>query len=874
MHYTFTFFRTLIISMLLINSSLSAQTPPEKGVSSALAKARKENIKELTYSLHLDIPEDSTADIKGTQKIEFVYSGKKQDLALDFKEATNHLHKIRVNGKVIACRLVNEHIIIPKEALQEGSNTLNLNFIAGNTPLTRRKEYLYTLLVPERTRMFIPCFDQPDLKARFALSAKIPACWDMLSNGNQLEQHIKGGEKYVKFALSDKISTYLFSIVAGKFSKESRQVDGRTMNFWYRETDKDKIKESIDNIFELHRESLRFLEEYTGIKYPFSKFDFVALADLAYGGMEHVGAIDYKASSLFLDKDADQRQRMNRINLIAHETSHMWFGNLVTMKWFNDVWMKEVFANFMADKVSARLVPGYKNQLSFMMAHNPAAYAIDRTEGSHPVRQQLDNLNNAASLYGSIIYHKAPIAMNQLELLIGKDKLQEALRNYLKHFAGSNADWNDLIGIIKSGGAADIVSWNDTWINGANRPTLSYALQEHAGKITRFVISQQDPSGGEKTWGQHFELALIYPDTVRIVPVDIQSGNQVMGQLEGMPAPEFVVFNAGGEGYGLFPFDTKMLNNLSDVKDDLMRSSAYINLYENVLEGKILSATDFVNHVSAYLEHEKNDLLISQMTSGLYTMYWQFMLPQQREQVAPLLEQRMLGLIEKTTSVSIKKKLFKTFTGIAVTAQSTAAMLRYWKTGQGPAGLKLNEEDLTALACNLALRQHPATDSILNQQENNISNADRKNRFRYIRPALSRDQQGRDRFFYSLKSDRKNESYLVDALAYLHHPLRLGASEKYLQASLEWLPAVKASSGIFFPTDWLSSTFGLYQSAYAEDVVRTFLKKHPDFDPALRLKILQQCDNLFRARKHLQRLQIEYRQADHIRSTVSDPYPI
>ena len=164
-----------------------------------------------------------------------------------------------------------------------------------------------------------------------------------------------------------------------------------------------------------------------------------------FSGMEHPGAVYYNASSLLLDETATQNQHLNRANVIAHETAHMWFGNLVTMTWFNDVWMKEVFANFMAAQIVNPSFPAIDHELRFLTQHYPAAYDVDRTDGANPIRQDLLNLNDAGSLYGAIIYQKAPIVMRQLELLLGPDALRDGLREYLSTHALGNASWADLV---------------------------------------------------------------------------------------------------------------------------------------------------------------------------------------------------------------------------------------------------------------------------------------------------------------------------------------------------------------------------------------------------------------------------------------------
>ena len=153
---------------------------------------------------------------------------------------------------------------------------------------------------------------------------------------------------------------------------------------FHRETDAAKVARNREAIFDLHAAALAWLEEYTGIPYPFGKFDFVAIPSFQFGGMEHPGAILYNASSLLLEESATQNQILGRASLIAHETSHMWFGDLVTMRWFDDVWMKEVFASFMAAKIVNPSFPEINHDLRFLLSNYPAAYQVDRAAGRKP----------------------------------------------------------------------------------------------------------------------------------------------------------------------------------------------------------------------------------------------------------------------------------------------------------------------------------------------------------------------------------------------------------------------------------------------------------------------------------------------------------
>src|SRR4029078_6802255 len=194
--------------------------------------------------------------------------------------------------------------------------------------------------------------------------------------------------------------------------------------------------------------ALAWLEDYTAIPYPFDTFDFVLIPSFQFSGMEHAGAILYNAASLMLDQSATQNQLLGRASVIAHETAHMWFGDLVTMRWFDDVWMKEVFANFMAAKIVNPSFPEINHELRFLYSNYPAAYDVDRPRGRKAIRPHLANLAGAGSLYGAIIYQKAPIVMRQLEGILGEEPFRDGLREYLRAHAFANATWSDLIGLL------------------------------------------------------------------------------------------------------------------------------------------------------------------------------------------------------------------------------------------------------------------------------------------------------------------------------------------------------------------------------------------------------------------------------------------
>ena len=854
-------FCSLLVGCLVLTALFSSCTEKmartdapltvEPGVSEALAKHRLAVISKLAYSIDLKVPLEKSAPVLGSERISFQLKENKQALQLDFKEKSSQLQTISVNGKSIAIDHRNEHIIVDPQYLQEGHNTIEIQFIAGDLSLNRNEEYLYTLLVPDRARTVLPIFDQPSLKASFQLSLTIPKDWQALANAPLQDSVVAGELKTYHFAPSDTISTYLFSFAAGKFDRVSREIGGTTMHFYHRETDEEKIRLSMDPIFQIHADALRFMEDYTRIPYPFQKFDFIAIPDFQYGGMEHVGAIDYKASSLFLDEGATKDQEISRANLIAHETAHMWFGDLVTMQWFNDVWMKEVFANFMADKISQVSLKDTNYSLKFLIDHFPAAYGVDRTTGANPIRQPLTNLQDAGSLYGAIIYHKAPIMMRQLERIMGEQAFQQGLQEYLKRYAYRNATWPQLIEILDGGTPVDLQAWNQVWVNEPGRPVFGWDLKTKEGKISELLIRQQAEDGSDRLWPQYFEVLLVYPDRVEEVSVKMDQREVRIDEVAGKDDPLFVLFNASGQGYGVFPVDERMIPRVFSLENPVARASAYVNLYENMLNGRYISPEKLLDLYRQGLDQEPEELNLKLITGQLSDIFWTLLSHEERMQLAPTLESELWEAMQQNKDQNSKKLLFKAYQSIALSKSGQNTLYNVWNQERAPAGVKLTEDDYTSLALALAVRDYPTTKPILATQMERINNPDRKKRLAFMIPALSPSVEERNAFFASLKdpANREKEAWVSTALAYLHHPLRSNTSRQYLQESLELLQEIQQTGDIFFPYAWLQATFGSYNNPADAQLVRTFLQEHPQYNPKLRAKILQAADGLFRAEK-------------------------
>jgi aminopeptidase N len=825
----------------------------EAGVSEQLARTRADRLAAIEYHLRFDIPSDPLAPVQARAEIGFDLADNAAPLLLDFRGDPSDISALRINDAPAGVELVNEHIVLPVSGLRRGRNRVAVEFRAGDGALNRNPDFIYTLFVPDRARTVFPLFDQPDLKARFELTLVVPAGWEALANAPLAQRDELGaGRVEYRFAPSDPISSYVFSFVAGKFQVVTRELNGRAMTMLHRETDAAKVARNVDAIFDLHAQSIAWLETYTGIAYPFSKFDFVLLPGFPYGGMEHVGAIQYRAPSLLLDPEPPLTDLLRRAQLIAHETAHMWFGNLVTMRWFDDVWTKEVFANFMAGKMVDPGFPEVDHGLNFLVNHYPAAYAVDRSEGANPIRQALPNLNQAGQLYGSIIYHKAPIMMRQLELLLGEEALRQGLGAYLRKYAWGNATWPDLIAILDARTDIDLAGWSAVWVNTAGRPQfrLESAVMSGsgaAGGSRQNLLLQEDPAGLGRTWPQRFDLLELYPHSQSGATVTADTARTVLPPFAG-EVPAAILFNADGRGYGLFPAGIDLLQSW-DRLQPVQRGAALIAAWDNLLAGSIGDIATYFDLLLDIVQRERDPLLLELALGQLQYVYQCLLDDARQTALAPAVEEGLWATVMAQADGSSTKLVFRYYAALVASPARLQHLYAIWAGTLAVDQLVLEEEDLIDLAQSLAIRLPARSGEIVVRQLANTANPDSRRRLEFIAPSLSPEEAVRDAFFESLRNpeNRQTESWVSEAVANLHHPSRITQSEKYILPSLELLQEIQVTGDIFFPVDWLRATLGNHNSATAAQIVRRFLAERPDYSPQLRMKILQEADMLFRA---------------------------
>lgn len=744
----------------------------DTGVSWELARHRKAAIHDLRYHLHFNIPEDKTLPVEASEMISFRLK-EKDDVVIDFRESPDKIHGVKANGKTCAYTIVNDHIVVSQKALRKGNNEIAISFTAGNQSLNRRDGYVYTLFVPDRARTVFPCFDQPNLKARFSLDLDVPRHWKVVSNN----------------CPDTPIPTYLFAFAAGDFKHETYTEDGITIGAFHRETDSARVAQ-LPEIMHQVVFALKWQEDFTGVRYPFPKYDLVILPGFQFGGMEHVGATFYNDNTLFLSPNPTPDEQLNRTELIAHETSHMWFGDAVTMEWFNDVWTKEVFANYFAAEITAPLFPDINHELNWLKTYVTPAIAQDRTDGRTSIRQDLDNLRYSGLVYNNIIYNKAPVMMRKMVNLMGKDAFRRGIQKYVSKYLYANATWDDLIDILDNETPADLKTFSRQWVDTPNWPT-------------RRAVSVLDAID-EEYYG--------YTECTELQIDSLLNGKVKMDQTQ-------------MQRYVMTCYENYLNHHLHPY-------AMLMNVSRNALCG----ANPLVASTIVACRKEPLREMQSLLRQGKKL---EFQTQEEIEQGVAAMERELWD--EATQSPlhnSTRTQMLRMLITTAESKEVTDSLYALWKRNDNPL---LSINDYMTLAYELAVRKPEQADSIVATQRSRISNPDRLAQFDYIARAVTPSQDDRDALFESLKKaeNRRIEPWTLSVLYYLNHPLRQQEAVKYIEPALELLPEIQRTGDIFFPANWCSNLLAGHRSKEAYARVQHFLSTHSDYPQLLTNKILQ-----------------------------------
>ena len=840
---------------------------PDFGISRQLANSRSSFYSDISYELNYEI-QPLAESLLGHIKIELQIAKVLEPLVLDFKSLGDDPTQLNgtlknnflvVNGQnVTDFQQVNGHIVIPSKTLKIGKNSLELSFISpvrkSGAAITRyidkddNNEYLYSLFVPSDAHMAFPCFDQPDLKARFSLSITCPTNWTVITN-TPLKERISdhpGHFQIATFEETKALSTYLFAFAAGPFSRLEIENRKTPMDLYVCKSKENKAKTELKEIARLHREGLETLANYFDYPYPFGKCDMVILPEFAYGGMEHAGAIFFREDRMLFPNEPSPNDLLNRASLILHEAAHQWFGNLVTMRWFDDLWLKEGFATFMAYQAMEKVFPGnvWKN---FYQANKPRAYSTDSTKGTTPIFQEIPNLKDAKSAYGNIVYTKAPSMLRQLEFYLGKEAFQKGVQTFLSSYAFSNAEWSDLIKCYEKSADYSLKTWTNAWIKRRTMAVVEPVLTIRAGKIHSLALKQSNILGEDTIWPLKTKLILVYTNQPAIVlTVSLTNTTTVVTDVVGKPKPDYIFANYEDFGYGEFRLDSKSLayikSNLVNVSDSFLRSLLWGAIWNAVQQG-VFAPVEYLELVCQALSKEDDPITAQLVLSNSAIAFSNYLSLTQKNKIAPKLETLIFQQIKSDQSLGLRLTYFRSLPNLISSAEGRKQLVDLLEGKISFDKIELKSKDRWELITSLISQSDPMAEKLLLAEEKQDSSAEAQ-RYSFIAKAAQANKEVKKNYFERYLQDRElAENWIETSLRAFNSPNQDNLTIDYLRSALTALPQLKKQRKIFFINEWLAAFISGQFSPQALEIVQEYLREN-SIDRDLKLKILEATDRL------------------------------
>lgn len=840
---------------------------PAPGIAAALAQARAATISDVRYELAFAITAPvAHADCDATLRFSLDQQGSVAPLVVDFDGAL--LGKATVNGAEWEVARVADHLVVPQKLLRAGANELRLRVRSAvasvGTPLTVYRdaadgaEYCYTLVVPADAHRLYPCFDQPDLKATFDVSLRIPKAWSAIGNGAATARDEGEAERVWTFARTKPLPTYLAAFACGPFAKIESPLptipgieQGSTLRTWFRESERKNLDEPT--LVRMHGDGLQWLCGYFGEPYPFGKLDIVLLPGFPYGGMEHAGAIFYRDKALSFDHEPTAGELARRSSLVYHELSHQWFGNLVTMRWFDDLWLKEGFATFVAHEAMEALEPERQSWLRFLQRVKPRAYEVDATPGTVPVFQELSNLADAKSAYGPIVYNKAPAVLRELDDRLGSATFRDGVHRFLDKHRYGNASWRDLSDALEAASKADLSRWSERWLLSPSLPRVRVAWTTSPDGAVASARVSQDPVDGQGTWPLRVELLVVEAGgAMRSVKVECDGADADVPGLAGAKSVACVVPNPRDVAYAQFLPDARsrdwMLSNAASAQDPLLRAVMFGCLFESVREAELDPAA-FAESALDAIARERDSDTHAWLLDMLGTCVMRYLPEARAVELRERAEDTLLGQIGEARSgreLPIFRWLARNGRGDRVVRLCRAVALGIAQ--DMPPHLAVGKDDrFVALASLLARTNDDAEREHLVATVRSAFVGQDVERETFLARAAIGTADNKRRFFEAyLQLDAQPEQWAQDSLGNFHWPGQSAQTKPFLAPALAKAQWVKANRRIFFMPAWLDAFVNAHADAEALQVVDEALV-NGELDVDVKKKLLQSRDGLARA---------------------------
>ena len=457
------------------------------------------------------------------------------------------------------------------------------------------RAYLHSQFESNDAHRVYACFDQPDLKATFELSVTAPESWVVVSNTTP--EQSEGG--LWKFPATVPISTYITAIVTGEYASFQDRHKDIPLGLYCRQS----LAEYLDTpeIFEITKQGLDFFVWRYGYPYPFAKYDQLFVPEFSAGAMENAACVTHSERMVYRSR-VTEATRLRRAETILHEMAHMWFGDLVTMKWFDDLWLNESFATFMAFEAMTGATRFKSAWLNFATQVKASARSQDQLPTTHPIVADIPDTDAVHLNFDAITYEKGASVLKQLASWVGSERFYEGINAYFRRHEYGNTELPDFLRPLQEASGRDLTAWSRLWLEKEGVNTLATEVDVEGGRIKRLVIRQSAPAGHPTLRPQRMRLGLYdlkgsELEHRRSVEIDVEGELTEVRELVGEPAPDLIVPDESDDAYAKLRLDERSLatarTHLKDLQDPLARAVLWSALWDMTRDAQ-LPARDYV----------------------------------------------------------------------------------------------------------------------------------------------------------------------------------------------------------------------------------------------------------------------------------------
>ncbi|HWC31839.1 MAG TPA: aminopeptidase N, partial [Actinomycetota bacterium] len=671
------------------------------------ARGRAELIGDIRYDVTLDLTGEEL--FPSATIVDFRCSQPGAETFIDFTGA--EVASIELNGRTVGIdAFVGRRIRLTE---LEEENRLRILATAENSTTGKGivrtvdpvdgRAYLYTDLEPFDAHRFFPCFDQPDLKGTFSFAALAPAEWHVLSNMAAREPEDRDGKRLWTFEATPPIPTYIAVVVAGPYHGVRDRHGDIDLGVWCRESLAEHL--DADEILEITKQGFSFFEKAFRSPYPFHKYDQVFVPDFRAGAMENAGCVTFNEQRYVFRSKVTGAEREWRAGTITHEMAHMWFGNLVTMRWWHDLWLNESFATYAGTLAQAEATRFREAWASFAGYEKTWAYTQDQLPTTHPISADVPDTDSIHLNFDGITYAKGASVLKQLVAWVGKERFLDGMALYFRRHQWGNASLRDFLVVLEEVSGRDLGQWSKEWLETAGVVTLRPRVVTSGDRYTEVAIEQRAPEDHPTLRSHRIAVGLYDAGDEglvrrRRVELDVVGDLTIVADLAGEPVADLLLVNDDDLTYAKIRFDDRSLRTLGerlgDIREPLSRTLCWAACWDMTRDAE-MPARDYVDLVLRHAERETNPEVLRHLLQQATSAVTRYGDPGNRDAGLAKLADGALRALEQAAPASDEQL---TWTRAFISAASTGHQLATVR------GLLDGSTSFDGLAVDTELRWH------------------------------------------------------------------------------------------------------------------------------------------------------------------------